>query len=340
MEELRIYLYGRVQGVGFRQFAKKQADELRLNGYVRNTEDGRLIVVAQGSRLGLEKFLRVIQYGPLFAKVSNFSYSWKEAVTKYNEFVILLDKGFIEDQAMSFTNLGRNLLDTQKAVPRHICIIPDGNRRWAKERKLNIIEGHKASSSEQFIMALVNEGRRLGVKYLTFWGFSTENWNRDKREVDDVLNLVLKVIKKFRGKFIEDKVRFRHLGRKDRLPKSLVFEIEKLEKDTLEFNDYNVQLCLDYGGRDELTRAVNKMISNGVKEVSEQELARYLDTEGIPDHDLIIRTSGEKRTSGFMPFQSSYAELYFTDVKFPDFGPEELRKAVEEFSRRKRNFGK
>jgi len=251
-----------------------------------------------------------------------------------------LDKGFIEDQAMSFTNLGRNLLDTQKAVPRHICIIPDGNRRWAKERKLNIIEGHKASSSEQFIMALVNEGRRLGVKYLTFWGFSTENWNRDKKEVDDVLNLVLKVIKKFRGKFIEDKVRFRHLGRKDRLPKSLVFEIEKLEKDTLEFNDYNVQLCLDYGGRDELTRAVNKMISNGVKEVSEQELERYLDTEGIPDPDLIIRTSGEKRTSGFMPFQSSYAELYFTDVKFPDFGPEELRKAVEEFSRRKRNFGK
>ena len=340
MEELRIDLYGRVQGVGFRQFAKKQADELRLNGYVRNTEDGRLIVVAQGSRLGLEKFLRVIQYGPLFAKVSNFSYSWKEAVTKYNEFVILLDKGFIEDQAMSFTNLGRNLLDTQKAVPRHICIIPDGNRRWAKERKLNIIEGHKASSSEQFIMALVNEGRRLGVKYLTFWGFSTENWNRDKKEVDDVLNLVLKVIKKFRGKFIEDKVRFRHLGRKDRLPKSLVFEIEKLERETREFNDYNVQLCLDYGGRDELTRAVNKMISNGVKEVSEQELARYLDTEGIPDPDLIIRTSGEKRTSGFMPFQSSYAELYFTDVKFPDFGPEELRKAVEEFSRRKRNFGK
>ena len=139
---------------------------------------------------------------------------------------------------------------------------------------------------------------------------------------------------------LKNKVRIRHIGRKDRLPKNVVQELVKVEEATKDFDNINIQICLDYGGRDEIVRAINKILKSGVQEINEDDLINYLDSVGIPDPDLIIRTSGEKRTSGFMPFQSGYSELYFSDVHFPDFTPKELRKAVEEFSMRRRNFGK
>jgi len=228
---------------------------------------------------------------------------------------------------------------TRKKVPVHISIIPDGNRRWAREKGLRSVEGYKAVGYEH-LESLVSEAKKLGVKYMSLWIFSTENWKRPKSEIKFLFDHFVRNTKTLLESSIKNKVRIRHIGRKDRLPKNVVQELIKLEEDTKDFDSMNVQMCLDYGGRDEIVRAVNKIVKEGKRKVNEKEFASYLDSVDIPDPDLIIRTSGEKRTSGFMPFQSSYSELYFADVHFPDFTSKELRKAVEEFSRRRRNFGK
>ncbi len=223
-------------------------------------------------------------------------------------------------------------------VPVHIAIIPDGNRRWAKARGLKPWEGHYKSGSYNNLIVLFREAKRLGVKCVSLWGFSTENWKRDKKEVSILLNLALKSVMDFGKELHKEKIRFRHIGRKDRIPEKLAREIEKLEKETADYDDFNFQLLLDYGGRDEIVRAVNKLIKEG-KEIDESGFSGALDTGGIPDVDLIIRTSGEKRLSGMMPFQGVYSELYFVDKHFPDFGAGDLRGAIEDFGKRKRNFG-
>lgn len=340
MEELKIEIFGRVQGVGFRQFVKKEADRLHIRGYVRNIDNGTVLALAQGEKNDLQVFLDSINKGPFLAQVRGVSYIWRKPTGKYNEFLIALDKNFIEDQKSSFVNLGKDLLNIKEIVPRHVAIIPDGNRRWAKEKGLDVWEGHRISASYDNIMKLFESGRELGIKYLTFWAFSTENWKRDKKEVEELFRILKKALRRYKPDFVKKEIRFTHVGRKDRLPDSLLTELESLEEATRKFNDYHVQLCLDYGGRDEIARAVNKMLKSGRTEVTEEDINYYLDSAGIPDPDLVIRTSGEKRTSGFMPYQATYAELYFSEVYFPDFGPEELRKAVQEFGRRKRNFGK
>ena len=340
MEEIKIDIFGRVQGVRFRHFVKEKADELKINGYVRNREDGSVSVIAQGDRVSLQKLLSEVQEGPKLSKIAGVSYIWQNPWVKYNDFIIALDKGLIEDQKSSFFNLGRNLLNLGDKIPKHIAIIPDGNRRWAQQKGLNSSDGHKKAAQYENLSALLEETERLGVKYLTLWLFSTENWKRTKKEIDFLFSLVLKFSKEFGKEAKRKGIRFRHIGRKDRIPKKVLDIFEKLEKDTRKFDRMNLQVCLDYGGRDEIARAINKIIKSGVNEIKEEDLANYLDSADIPDPELIIRTSGEHRMSGFMPFQSAYSEFYFTDVKFPDFGPKELRKAVEEFARRKRNFGK
>ena len=228
----------------------------------------------------------------------------------------------------------------KEKIPVHVSIIPDGNRRWAKKNGFKVIAGHKKSSSIGNLVPLIEKARELGVGYISFWAFSTDNWNRYRQEINYLFELIKKVSRDFRKYAVKNKIRFRHLGRKDRLPKEVVRELEKAEKDTEEFNDFCVQICLDYGGRDEIIRAVNKLLVSGAKEIKEKDFSDSLDSAGIPDPDLIIRTSGERRTSGFMPYQSVYAELYFSDMHFPDFTPEELEKAIVEFGKRGRRFGK
>jgi len=219
---------------------------------------------------------------------------------------------------------------------RHVVIIPDGNRRWAISCGLKPWEGHNKSGTYDNMSSLFDEGKRLGIKYMSFWGFSTENWKRDKKEVDIILMLVLKGIRQFAAKAHEDKIKFLHVGRKDRLPKNLVEEMNALEKETVGYDKFCVLLLLDYGGRDEIIRAVGR--AKG-KKVDEKSFGGFLDTAGIPEPDLIIRTGGEKRLSGLMPFQSVYSELYFIDKLFPDFTAEDLREAVGEFRERERRFG-
>ena len=341
MDEIKIQVFGRVQGVGFRNFVKTSADELDLKGYAENNEDGSVVVVAQGERDKLLELLNEEQKGSFFSKVEGISYFWKKKNVDYENFTVVKDGSIIEDKAKSLINLGKNVLHIQKNVPNHVVIIPDGNRRWAEERGLSKLEGHKAASSYEKMLVLFEEGKKLGIKYFTLWLFSTENWKREEKEIKNLFDIILKFFRKLRNDCRKNEIKFRHLGRRDRLPKDLVNEIEKLEEATKNYDKFYLQVCVDYGGRDEISRAVNKIIKDGVKELKEDDFKNYLDSAGIPDPDLIIRTSGEHRLSGFMPYQSTYAEFYFPNMYFPDFGPEELRKAVDEFAeRRRRRFGK
>jgi undecaprenyl diphosphate synthase len=271
--------------------------------------------------------------------VEGMSYHFGNKTNDFENFEILVDKNFVSDQKSSFLNLGKKILGIKKNVPTHIAVIPDGNRRWAKQKGLDELEGHRVGGVPDKMKSLLSEAQNLGTKYFTIWVFSTENWKRSQRELDSLFEIIYNLLSKLEVDFIKEKIRFRHFGRKDRLPKNLIEITEHLEKITRNFKNFNFQLCMDYGGRDEIVRAVNKALKNGSAEIVEEDFANYLDSCGIPDPDLIIRTSGEYRLSGFMPFQSTYSEFYFTDVHFPDFGSVQLREAVESFDKRKRKFG-
>ena len=222
---------------------------------------------------------------------------------------------------------------------QHLAIIPDGNRRWAIARGREPTFGHYISGDYDKLMKLFKEARKLGIKYISIWTFSTDNWTRRKKEIKELFNLMYESINKFRKAASENKICFRHIGRKDRLPRKLIYELVRLESETSEYKDFHVQICLDYGGKDEILRAIHSFMNLDPQYITEETFSKHLDTAGIPDIDLIIRTSCEKRLSGFMPFQSTYAELYFTRIHFPDFGPKHLRRAVIEFQKRKRRFG-
>jgi len=224
-------------------------------------------------------------------------------------------------------------------IPLHVAIIPDGNRRWARKKGLISTVGHEKSTKYENIISLFDEAKKLKIKYVSIWGFSTENWKRSKTEIKIIFQLILKVLKKLEKDAHKNKIRFRFFGRRDRIPKNLLSELKKLEKETKKYKDFNVQFFFDYGGRDEIIRAINKILNDKKKKIDEKSFEMYLDSSGIPGPDLIIRTSGEKRISGFMPFQSAYAELYFLEKNFPDFGKKDLRKAINEFGKRKRRFG-
>jgi undecaprenyl diphosphate synthase len=181
--------------------------------------------------------------------------------------------------------------------------------------------GNDSVAKPEVFSALFKEAKHIGIEYLSLWAFSTENWNRDPGEIEKLMGIILKSLKWMREEAQRERIRFRHVGRKDRLPEEILEEIKSLEKETKDFDDFNIQIFLDYGGRDEIVRTARRAGKN----VSEEEFSSMLDTGGLPDPDLIIRTGGERRLSGFMPFQGTYAELYFTDVLFPEFKPENLR---------------
>lgn len=216
--------------------------------------------------------------------------------------------------------------------PRHIVIIPDGNRRWAKERGVMPWTGHSAGAEN--LLELIKVAYEEGVTYITVWGFSTENWSRDKAEVEMIMDLFLNFLKENKKYFLENQISFSHFGRRDRLPRELASEIEKAEKETETFPLYHFAIALDYGGRDEIERAIIKKEKTGLT------FPECLDTVKFPDVDLIIRTGGEQRTSGILPWQSVYAEYYFSPIYFPEFKGEQLKIAIQDYSNRERRFGK
>ncbi|MBP9759385.1 di-trans,poly-cis-decaprenylcistransferase [Candidatus Dojkabacteria bacterium] len=232
-------------------------------------------------------------------------------------------------------------LPKDTTVPNHIAIIPDGNRRWARARGLYTLEGHKAGFDAS--VKVCRAAREWGVHTITLWGFSTENWDRTKEEINYLMKLYSKLIDDFLDEARENEVRIYHLGRKDRLPKFLMKKIEAAENETSKYTKFVMNICLDYGGHDEILRAVQKMIKDRVnaEAVSKELMESYIDNHGqpYPYADLMIRTSGEQRTSGFLLWESPYTEYYFENSHFPDFSPEKLEAAILDFSRRRRRFG-
>lgn len=227
-------------------------------------------------------------------------------------------------------------------VPNHIAIILDGNGRWAKKRGMPRSFGHvKGCENLEDICEVAKE---LGVKYLTVYAFSTENWKRSKEEVDGLMKLFRNYLKKCIKISQKNNMRVKVIGDITAFDSDIQESIEKLEDFSKDFTDLHFQIALNYGSRDEITRAVNRMLEDqkaGKLEtpVSEDTISDYLDTAGIPDPDLMIRTSGEQRLSNYLLWQLAYSEFYFTDVPWPAFTKEELIKAIEEYNHRHRRFG-
>jgi len=338
--ELEIEAYGRVQGVGFRVLVKRYADKNKIRGFIVNRNTGGVMIVVQGEKNKVENVLGWLQSNPGLSKIESLKYVWRKSGKIYEDFKIVKNGNFFSEQARNFYNLGKYIFKGKSEnVPKNIAIIPDGNRRWAKGQGLHSEFGHYKAGSIDNILSLLNEADKLGVRYISFWGFSTENWKRSEIEREAIFNLILEIVAVLRKDAISHNFRFRHIGRKDRLPKNLLKALKEIEEDSKDNTGLTVQLCLDYGGKDEIIRAINKILKSGKKRISENDLSSALDTNGIPEVDLIIRTSGEQRTSGFMPYQAGYAELYFTEKHFPDFKKEDLRKAVEWYGDRERRFG-
>ncbi len=224
-------------------------------------------------------------------------------------------------------------------LPRHVAMIMDGNRRWARRKKLPLFFGHRAGFNR--IEPLVRHAESLGITHLTFWAFSTENWNREKKEVDALMNLFRRM---FSGSLVaklkKNNVRVKTLGDISAFPKDIEKDIEEVVDDTKGNTGITVNFALNYGGRAEIIRAVKTIIKNTPKEITEETMTNSLYTQGQPDPDLIIRTGGEQRLSGYLPWQSTYSELYFTPTFWPDFDEKKFNEAIIDYISRERRFGK
>ncbi len=226
-------------------------------------------------------------------------------------------------------------------IPQHIAIIMDGNRRWAVERGLSVDEGHEAGTRNA--ERIIEHARSLGIKNLTLYTLSTENWRRRaKKEVEGIFNLLLQVIKKKKEEYAHRGIKVFILGNFQAFPRKVARAIESVLKVVISHERMKVNVALNYGGRDEIVKAIQEIIREGVPadKVNEELISKHLYTNGQPDPDLLIRTGGDIRLSNFLLWQMSYSELYFTDMLWPDFGPKELEKAIAEYQKRKRNFGK
>ncbi|PIS09231.1 di-trans,poly-cis-decaprenylcistransferase [Candidatus Beckwithbacteria bacterium CG10_big_fil_rev_8_21_14_0_10_34_10] len=223
--------------------------------------------------------------------------------------------------------------------PKHIAFIVDGNRRWARKKGLSDIAGHQYVA-DKIIEPLINHCLKLNIPYLTFWAFSTENWKRGEKFAQAIFMILRKGLKKSIEGYKKAGMRLKIIGDLDKLPSDLVSQIKTWVDESKENDKITVTFALNYGGRDEIIRGINKLLKEKKEKVSQDELEKYLDTFGLPDPDLIIRTGGDKRLSGFLLWQSEYSEIYFTKTLMPDFNPEKLDQALKNFQKRQRRFGK
>ena len=234
------------------------------------------------------------------------------------------------------------LLDPKK-IPKHIAIIPDGNRRWAKKRFFNILDGHREGADT--LMEIVKSAKELGVKEVTFYSFSTENWNRPQDEVVALMTLFEQYISNQCEEMIQSGIRLDTIGDLSSLPQFLNTTIQNTKEKTKTCQDITLILALNYGSRDELCRALKKIVKDcdqhklKKEEISEETISHYLDTTPWGDPDLLIRTSGELRVSNFLLWQISYSEIHVAPVLWPDFTPQHLLEAIIDFQGRQRRWG-
>lgn len=226
-------------------------------------------------------------------------------------------------------------------MPKHVAIIMDGNRRWAVQKGLTVDQGHEAGAKN--LDEIVKAAEKLGIKYLTVYTLSTENWRkRSIGEVKGIFDLLLRICQEKKKEYQERGVKLFVLGNFQAFPRKVARAISEILKIVLKHERIKVNLALNYGGRDEIVKAVQDIIKEKIppEEITEEVISNHLYTNGQPDPDLIIRTGGEVRLSNFLLWQMSYSELYFTDILWPDFGPKQLEKAILEYQRRQRRFGK
>ncbi len=232
-------------------------------------------------------------------------------------------------------------------TPQHVAIIPDGNRRWAKAHAMEIVRGHRAGGMK-ILEEIIDEAITLHIPYVTFWVFSTENWSRPKPEIDALMGLFRHDFMQSMEKIMARGVRLLFIGDIDKFPKDIAETLKKARDSSAKNTALTVVLAANYGGRAEIAKSVKRMVdptspfgirgASEIKKLIEENLESHV--LGIPDPDLIIRTGGEQRLSGYLLWQSEYAELYFTETLMPDFGRVEFKKAVEEYGKRQRRFGK
>ena len=234
-------------------------------------------------------------------------------------------------------------METGRKIPQHIAIILDGNGRWAKAKGMPRNYGHTAGAKN--VETVCQAAHDLGVKYVTMYAFSTENWNRPEGEVEALMKLLESYLKNCIKTADKNNMRVRVIGDTTRLSDRFQERIRELEAASAKNDGLNLQIAINYGSRDEMTRAMRRMsedVATGKRkpeEITESVFEEYLDTAGIPDPDLLIRTSGELRLSNFLLWQLAYSEFYFTDVPWPDFHKEELERAIEAYNKRDRRFG-
>jgi undecaprenyl diphosphate synthase len=231
------------------------------------------------------------------------------------------------------------MAETTASLPRHIAIIMDGNGRWATQRGLTRLEGHRAGFKA--IRDIVRYLAELKIEYATFYAFSTENWNRPKDEVNGIFRILAESIKRESADLHKNNVRIRWLGRAEGLSPKLVKEIEEAVKLTKDDTGMTLCLALNYGGRREILDAAQRIVSDKIQpdKIDEKLFESCLYTAGMPDVDLLVRTAGEQRISNFLLWQAAYAEFYFTPVLWPDFSRQEMANALAAYGRRKRRFG-
>ena len=239
--------------------------------------------------------------------------------------------------------MGTGMAETDRNIPQHVALIMDGNGRWAKKRGLPRTAGHYQGA--KVVEQILEDADHMGIRYLTVYAFSTENWSRPQAEVKTLMNLLRTYMKTSLAKCAKNNVRIRVIGDKTRLDADLQEAIRNLEQDTRNNTGISFQIAINYGGRDELRRVaaqIARQVQDGLlrpEEITEETISDHLDTAGIPDPDLLIRTSGEERISNFLIWQCAYTEYYFTDVTWPDFNKEELERAVEAYRHRERRMG-
>ena len=228
-------------------------------------------------------------------------------------------------------------------IPSHVAVILDGNGRWAKKRHMPRTYGHKVGSQVvEDMLSIVDD---LGVNYFTVYAFSTENWKRSEDEVSTLMNILRRYLKDCVKKSMKNNVRCRVIGRREELSEDIIESIINLEEKTKNNTGLNFTIAINYGGRDEITRAVKKIADKVARgelkseDITEKTINDNLDTWELPDPDLLIRSSGEQRLSNYLPWQLAYAEFYFTETLWPDFNREEMIKAFEKYNRRERRFG-
>ncbi len=227
-------------------------------------------------------------------------------------------------------------MNSYKQLPNHIAIIMDGNGRWAKSHGLSRTAGHEEGAKT--VREITTHCSKIGVKYLTLYAFSTEKWTRPKLEVEFLMKLLERWFKSELSIYLENNVRFKAIGELSKFSKSLQKTIKDVEEKTAHCTGLTQVLALNYGSRDEITRAFKKVIENNL-DITEENIDASLDTATFGDVDLLIRTSGEVRLSNFLLWQCAYSEMFFTDTLWPDFAPKELDEIIEQFTKRERRFG-